>query len=100
LDNLRSIVFSIVNIVNLALAFAVVYAAEGALFRAGAQLDFVDALHFSVGTFATVGGGHVAPPDRWLGKITVSAQLIVGFYFVTAIVATVVQWAQPPARRS
>jgi ion channel len=96
---LRAIVLTIVNVVNVATAFAVVYASERWCFK-DPPLSWIDATYFAFVTVATLGYGDIAP-DRaagcgWIAQLTVVLQVIVGIYFVAVVVTTVVSWAHRP----
>ena len=75
---LRSIWLAFVNLIDLGIAFAALYAAEGSYSFRTEGLSFVDSLYFSFGTFATVGAAEIFP-KMTAGKLTVILQLIVGF---------------------
>ena len=92
----RSILLTLLNLVNVALAFAVLYACQAYSFKAH-PLTFGTAIYFSVVTITTVGYGDIVPVHHW-AKITVVAELAVGLYLLAAVLSMVVQWNQP--RRS
>jgi hypothetical protein len=50
------------------------------------------ATYESLRTLATVGPEN--SPDRWIGKVLVIAELLVGIYFVAVIIATYASWAK------
>ena len=96
---LRAIVLTIVNVVNVAMAFAVLYASERWCFK-DPPLSWMDATYFAFVTIATLGYGDIAP-DRnlgcgWIAQLTVVFQVVIGIYFVAVVVTTVVSWARRP----
>ena len=96
---LRAILLTIVNVLNIAMAFAVLYASERWCFKE-APLSFVDAIYFAFVTLTTLGYGDIAP-DRahacgWIVQLTVVVQVITSVYFLAVVVTTVVSWAHRP----
>jgi hypothetical protein len=90
---IRSILLTLLNVVNVTLAFAVLYAGQAHSFKEH-PLTFGTAIYFSVVTITTVGYGDIVPVHHW-AKITVAAQLAVGLYLLAAVLSMVVQWNQP-----
>jgi hypothetical protein len=96
---LRAILLTIVNVLNIAMAFAVLYASERWCFK-DAPLSLVDATYFAFVTLTTLGYGDIAP-DRaracgWIAQLTVVVQVITSIYFLAVVVTTVVSWAHRP----
>jgi hypothetical protein len=92
-NRLRSIVLTLTNIANIGIAFAVLHASqEVGCFRE--RLTAVSAIYFSFATMMTIGYGDIAPLCD-AARLLVVFQVMVGLYFLAAIVSTVVQWAQP-----
>ena len=92
INHLRSIVLTLSNVANIGIAFAVLHAAQD---RCGfsASLTPAKAVYFSFATMMTIGYGDIVPISD-LARLTVVLQVLVGLYFLAAIVTTVVQWAQ------
>ena len=92
IHRLRSIQLSLLNVGNIALAFAVLYALAGKCFSR--SLGFMDSVYLSFVTIATLGYGDIYPAGdcRRLGQITVIGELVTGFYFLAVVVTTVVSW--------
>jgi hypothetical protein len=94
---LRSAVFGVIGAAQVAVAFAVVYAALRAGFNRD-RMDWLDFWYFSSVTISTLGFGDIAP-DHKAGlayaflRLTIMVELIVGLYFLAVILTTVVSWA-------
>jgi hypothetical protein len=100
IDRLRSIVLTLLSLGNVTIAFAALYALQGseALSLASDDLNVLNALYYSVGTFPGSGTGEMAAVG-YAPKITGIAQISVGVYFVAAIFSSVVQWADAGRKR-
>jgi len=81
---------------NIGIAFAVLHASQdGGGFNV--PLTPMTSVYFSFATMMTIGYGDIVP-CRDLTRLTVVLQVLVGLYFLAAIVTTVVQWAQQEER--
>ncbi len=94
---IRSMLLTLLNLVNITLAFAVLYAGQADSFK-DQRLTFGTAIYFSVVTITTVGYGDIVPVHRW-AKITAIGELAVGLYFLAAVLSMVVQWNQRQGKR-
>ncbi len=90
---LRAVLLAVVGLVELALAFAVVYASlpDGEFTR---KLTPVTAVYFSLVTLATAGYGDITPcTDAQFAHWLVAGEIAVGIYFIAALLATIVSFA-------
>lgn len=95
INRLRSTLLSLLNLFNIAVVFGLFYELERDCFSD--PLTPLGALYFSFVTITTVGFGDIHPKsDCWIGKLTVIAELVVGFYFIAAVFSVVISWAQRP----
>jgi hypothetical protein len=99
IHRLRSTLLALLNLFNIAIVFGLFYALERNCFSR--ELSALDALYYSFVTITTVGFGDISPKrECWLGQLTVIAELVVGFYFIAAVLSVVVSWAQRPSDES
>jgi len=91
INPLRSIVLTLTNVVNIGVAFAVLHAAQDGAFSD--RLTVVKVVYFSFATMMTIGYGDIVPTCN-LARMTIVLQVLVGLYFLAAIVTTVVQSPQ------
>jgi hypothetical protein len=104
---LRTLVFAAVALMQLTMAFAVIYASptramfeksgiDGAVF-----LNRFESWYFSVVTFATFGPGDIHPalraPYAWKAELLMTFEILAGLYFLAAVLATFVSWGTPGA---
>jgi voltage-gated potassium channel len=93
---LRTALFAIVALAQLAASFAVVYASMRGMFEFhGRTVDLtpVRAFYFSLTTLATVGYGDITPINEALPSAIVAAEIVCGLFFLGVILATFVSWA-------
>ena len=90
-NSLRSAIFLLVAFANMAIAFAVLYLCSGALFTDLDQRS-TGAVYFSVATMATAGLAALNEHDvrRPIAEMLVVAHLLLTFYFVALVIATVI----------
>jgi len=96
---IRSVLYSFVGYVQIALCYAFLYVVLGS-----SQFDFknvtpTDAIFFSIGTMATVGYGDLKPATEG-AKILVASELVLGLFFVAIIIAQVASWAMLSKREA
>jgi len=104
----RTIILTVGALLQLGLAFAVLYRALvppvtlGPQWVVGAShrnLSGAEALYFSFVTMATVGFGDIRPADgAWGAQAVVVAQICVGLVFLACVLATVVTWVNAVPR--
>jgi hypothetical protein len=99
IHRLRSVLLTLHNVLNVGLAYAVVYASQHEAFSE--PLGAVRSVYFSFATLTTLGYGDIKPdgPGAWSGQVTVVLELITGLYFLAAVLSVVVAWAQQVDRR-
>lgn len=92
--HLRSVLLTLLNVLNVGLAYAVVYAAEREAFAT--PLNAVQSVYFSFATLTTLGYGDIKPdgPCAWAGQLTVVLELVTGLYFLAGVLSVVVSWVQ------
>lgn len=91
---LRTILYSLLAFLQLALAFAVIYLACGRAFRIGeteGRLSPFDAAYFSVVTVVTLGYGDIAPVE-WHSRAVVIVEVMTGLYFLSVLLTTFASW--------
>lgn len=77
----------LLNLTEIVFGFSILYLATSALSMAnGAVPNWIDAIYFSIVTFATIGYGDITTATH-AGKLLVSGQVIISFLFVTIIVS-------------
>lgn len=75
------------NLLEIVFGFSILYMATGALsLPSGGVATWMDAIYFSIITFATIGYGDIITATH-TGKLLVSTQVIISFLFVTIIVS-------------
>ena len=91
---LRSVLLTLLNVFNVALAYAVAYTAQREAFER--PLGGIQAIYFSFVTLTTLGYGDIKPdgPCAWTGQLTVVLELMTGLYLLAGVLAVVVSWAQ------
>jgi hypothetical protein len=96
IHHLRSVLLTLLNVLNVALAYAVAYAAQREAFEQ--PLTGIQAIYFSFVTLTTLGYGDIKPdgPCAWTGQLTVILELMTGLYLLAAVLTVVVSWAQQP----
>jgi hypothetical protein len=94
IHRLRSVLLTLFNVFNVAMAFAVLYAVQPRSF--GRPLSFIQVVYFSFVSMTTLGYGDIKPDGvgAWMGQLTVVIQLITSVYFFAGVLAVVVSWAQ------
>jgi hypothetical protein len=98
-DAFRANVFAMISFVELILGFAALYrslpASEFVLPMSSAERS----VYFTAVTFATVGFGDIRPADdASVARLLVTAQIIVGLYFVTVIFTSIVSFVTGGSR--
>jgi hypothetical protein len=91
---LRSVLLTFLNVLNVGLAYAVMYAAQRAAFeKPHGAIEFI---YFSFATLTTLGYGDIKPdgPGAWTGQLTVVSELITGLYLLAVVLTAVVSWAK------
>jgi voltage-gated potassium channel len=93
---IRSVLYSLVGYVQIALSFAFFYVVLGSdhFYR---KVDAVRSVFYSFGTIATVGYGDLSPSTD-LARLLVVFELILGLFFVAIILAQVAGWATKSRR--
>jgi hypothetical protein len=99
-SGLRSVFFVLIAYVELVFAFALIFVAFGEGFKPQFRPNWegaVNATYFSIVTIATVGYGDFTPV--WLTtKMLAALEIVVGLYFLAAIVANLITWGQGGSR--
>lgn len=93
---IRSVVYSLVGYIQIALSFAFFYVALGSD-SFGKEVGAVASIFYSFGTIATVGHGDLSPTTH-LARLLVVLELILGLFFVAIILAQVAGWATKSRR--
>ncbi len=93
---IRSVVYSLVAYVHIALSFAFFYIALGNN-NFGKPVNPGSSIFFSFGTIATVGYGDLSPISN-IAKFLVVLELVLGLFFVAIILAQVAGWASKSRR--
>jgi len=93
---IRSVLYSLVGYVQIALSFAFFYVALGSD-HFSKKVDAVGSVFYSFGTIATVGYGDLSPSTD-LARVLVVLELILGLFFVAIILAQVAGWATKSRR--
>lgn len=99
IHHLRSVLLTLLNVFNVALAYAVAYAAQREAFAQ--PLNGIQSIYFSFVTLTTLGYGDIKPdgPCPWMGQLTVVLELITGLYLLAGVLTVVVSWAQRRPQR-
>jgi hypothetical protein len=92
-DPLRSVILSFAALINIVLAFAVVYAVHGQRFL-WPPLTHMRSIFFSAAT-ATTFGDSVIQFSSVGAQLIVMLQLLTTLYFLAVVVAIVIGWAPP-----
>jgi len=94
IHRLRSVLLTMLNVLNVGLAYAVAYAAQREAFAQ--PLTALQSIYFSFSTVTTLGYGDIKPDglNAWTGQLTVVLELITGLYLLAGVLAVVVSWAQ------
>jgi hypothetical protein len=91
---IRTVVFTTVAWITLAVAFADLYVSMPEGFTPVTHLSFVQALYFSVVTLATVGYGDIHPAvDATFLQLLVIVEIVTGLYCLVVLFAVVTSWA-------
>jgi len=98
IHRLRSVLLTLLNVLNVGLAYAVIYAAQRAAFAK--PLGAIQSIYFSFATLTTLGYGDIKPdgPCAWTGQLTVVLELITGLYLLAGVLSVVVSWVQRVGR--
>jgi hypothetical protein len=88
---IRSVLYSFVGYVQIALCYAFGYVVLGSS-QFDNNVNPMDAIFFSFATIATVGYGDLKPATVG-AKILVVSELVLGLFFVAIIIAQVASWA-------
>jgi hypothetical protein len=94
IHHLRSVLLTLLNVLNVGLAYAVTYATQREAFEH--PLSGIQSIYFSFVTLTTLGYGDIKPdgPCPWMGQLTVVLELITGLYLLACVLTVVVSWAQ------
>ncbi len=84
---IRSVLFAVWAFWNVSFAFAVLYALAGPALKP--PPGYPKALYSSIVTVATLGDSTTVP-DAWPAYLLVSAQLVIGLYFIAVIFAAAI----------
>jgi len=97
---LRSILLTLLNILNVGLSFAVFYASLRNAFTD--SLSFIKSIYFSFATLATLGYGDIKPDgsSAWSGQLVVVLELITGFFILACVLNVVISWAHRGSLRN
>lgn len=93
---IRSVLYSLVGYVQIALSFAFFYVVLGSDHFCK-EVSAVGSVFYSFGTIATVGYGDLSP-STYLARLLVVLELILGLFFVAIILAQVAGWATKSQR--
>jgi hypothetical protein len=98
-DPLRTVILSLFSFLQIAVGFAVFYAALSERFKfdtssnAPARFDEISAVYYSLVTLVTLGYGDIHPKtDASLAQFLVIGELLVGLYFLAVLVAIFSGW--------
>jgi Ca2+/Na+ antiporter len=94
IHELRSVLLTLLNVLNVGLAYGVIYAAQRESFDE--PLSALQAVYFSFVTLTTLGYGDIRPGGvhAWAGQVTVILELMTALYLLAAVLTVVVSWAQ------
>jgi hypothetical protein len=93
---IRSVLYSLVGYVQIALSFAFFYVVLGSD-HFTKKVDAMGSVFYSFGSIATVGYGDLSPSTN-LSRLLVVLELILGLFFVAIILAQVAGWATKSRR--
>lgn len=94
----RFVAFLLAVYVAINLVFAAAYALGGPCIGEMTPGSFPEAFFFSIETLATVGYGHMYPANLY-GHVVVTAEIIIGMFWVAVITGLIfVRFARPTAR--
>jgi hypothetical protein len=94
IHRLRSVILTLANIFNVALAYAVFYATQRHSFDE--PLTALQSIYFSIVTLTTVGYGDISPKmsSASVAQVTIVLELATGLFLLAGVLAIVVSWTQ------
>lgn len=89
----RALILTLFAYIQTAVAFATTFLAEAFLmndcYQESIRKNLIDGFYFSVVTIATLGYGEFRP-QKWLGKLLVVGEILVGIFLIVVLVQRIV----------